>query len=264
MFVRIATTGTSYDSGTQIFRTDLSVQNLLQQTIGTTDGFTMEGVKVFLHGGPTVTSGTGTVTMANADGTSTFTNPDQPFYNYPQILTSYEISSQREWRFNVPVSATTFSFTLLISTTVADETAAFLDRVWKGTSGTAWSDASNWTGGVPDSTSTVAVPVPALLPSGNQPVLSAPVTVKNLRIGAGSSLGLGTNELTVTANLDAPGSISGGLTIMTGSASLLGGNVDALSVDGSIRLQRATRATGPVEITGSLSASDKPLTIAIQ
>ena len=52
---------------------------------------------------------------------------------------------------------------------------------------------------------------------------------------------------------------------MAGTGALLGGNVDALVVTGSVKLQRATKATSAVSIAdGSLSVADKPLTISIQ
>jgi len=264
LYVKLTSSGTSYDGGTQVLRSDVTVQNLLQQMIGTTDGMTPTGVKIFLHTGPTVTSGTGIVTVANADGTSTFTAGGQPYFNYSQIIDSYEISSQREWQFNVPSTVDTFVFTVLISADVADEMATYLDRLWKGTASAAWENAANWNGGVPIATSTVAVPPPSMITSGNQPVLGSSTTIKNFRVALGSTLGLGGNTLTITDNLDAPGTISDGIVRMTGSDVFLGGNLDKLEITGNAKTQRSTFATGAVSVSGSLSVRDNALSISIQ
>jgi hypothetical protein len=264
LFVRLSSSGTSYDSGTGVLRSDITVENLLQQMMGTTDGTTITGVKIFFHSGPTVTGGTGTVTLANADGSGTFTGGGQDYFNYPQILEPNEISSQHEWRFNAPSTVLTFEFSLLVSTDVPDESMSFLDRLWTGTAGTEWANASNWSGGIPADTSTVNIPVPAKITSGNQPVLAADVTIRNLRVAPGSTLDLGLHSLTATGNVDAPGTITNGTVSITGSSRILGGNFDRLSISGDARLQRDTKATGAVVINGSLSVKDKALTIVLQ
>jgi hypothetical protein len=263
MFVKVTSTNVAYDIGTEIFSADFNVQNMLQQAIGTTDGVTVEGVKIFVASGPTVTEGSGIITVANADGTSTFTDTNQPYFAYQQILASYEISNNRLWQFSVPQTVVRFTFSLLISTTVADETAEFLDRVWTGGTNNVWSTGGNWNGGTPVATSTVAVPQASMVTSGNQPVLDGAATVKNLRVGLGSSLDLAGNQLTVTSNLDAPGSVTNGSVKLTGASALLGGNVAHLVIEGATKLQRSTRASGPVSVTGTLTVQDKALSIAV-
>jgi hypothetical protein len=91
------------------------LQNLLKQSIGTLNGTTTTGVKVFVtdfH----ATSGTGTVSVANADGTGTFTAPNQPYFNYNQIIASNSYSGNKLWKFNVPNTVTAVSMSILIST----------------------------------------------------------------------------------------------------------------------------------------------------
>jgi hypothetical protein len=67
-------------------------------------------------------------------------------------------------------------------------------QTWLGTSSRGWDDAANWSGGyVPNPGSSVT-----LGPSPFQPELSSPVTVRQLSIGEGSALSLGTFGLTVT------------------------------------------------------------------
>jgi len=91
------------------------VQNLLKQSIGTLDGTTVTGVKVFItdfH----ATAGPGTVSVANADGTGNFTAPNQPYFNYNQIVAPSGYTSNKLWKFNVPNTVTAVSMSILIST----------------------------------------------------------------------------------------------------------------------------------------------------
>src|SRR6185295_1871675 len=82
--VRLASSGTAYDAGTQTLTSNVTVENLVAQAMNTADGTTPDagGIKVFFHSGPTATSGTGTVSVANPDGVATFTQSNQPFFGY--------------------------------------------------------------------------------------------------------------------------------------------------------------------------------------
>jgi hypothetical protein len=240
------------------------VQNLTKQSLGTDDGVAVKGVNVFFNSGPTVTSGTGIVTV-NADGTAMFSQAGQPYYLYNQIIAPYEISSSRLWQFTVPATVKTFDFTLLVSTNAVNETGSFLDKLWNGSVSSSWENASNWNSGVPDSASTVAVPPATLLGSAPQPVLGGSATVLNLRVGTGSTLNLGGFSIRVRGNLDVPGSITNGSTVMTGSSAIAGGNFDRVDIQGKVRLQRDLKTTGRVSINdGLLNSSDKLIYISLQ
>ncbi|HEU4454685.1 MAG TPA: hypothetical protein VFR81_16575 [Longimicrobium sp.] len=119
--VLLASTGTSYDSTTQVLRSDVTVQNLMAQALGTTDGAfpAPEGVRVFFHSGPVVTEGTGEVSVANADGEATFTSGAQPYFQYAGMLATGSTSAPREWRFEVPSTVVFFSFTVFVAAPVA-------------------------------------------------------------------------------------------------------------------------------------------------
>ena len=54
----------------------------IAQPMGTPDGSTVTGLKVFFHDGPTVTGGTGAVSVSNADGTGTFSGSGQSYFEY--------------------------------------------------------------------------------------------------------------------------------------------------------------------------------------
>jgi hypothetical protein len=76
-FVRLTSTGIS-TSG-DVLSASVTVQNLLLEPMGTTDGVNPAGagVRVFFHSDPT-----NGVTVANPDGFGTFTGTNQAFYQY--------------------------------------------------------------------------------------------------------------------------------------------------------------------------------------
>src|SRR5256884_9012150 len=113
-YVALRSTNVSYNGGTTTFQADVTVENLTAQPLGTPDGGTVTGVRVFFSSGPTVTSGTGTVTVANRDGTGTFTQAGQPFFLYNEILATAQVSAARTWRWTVPTTVTRFAFQVLV------------------------------------------------------------------------------------------------------------------------------------------------------
>jgi hypothetical protein len=118
-FVRLTSANAGYNGGTGIYSVDVTVQNLMNEAIGTPDGVTPDpdGIQVFFYGG-IIPRGTGTVTVANADGTAFFTEADQPYHAYHEILDKDEISQVKTWQFNMDPGVTGFSFTVLIETDV--------------------------------------------------------------------------------------------------------------------------------------------------
>ncbi|HEX6037401.1 MAG TPA: hypothetical protein VFZ20_05160, partial [Longimicrobium sp.] len=68
VYVRLASSGASYD-GADTFRVNVTVENLMPQALGTSDGVTpsADGVRVFFASGPTATGGSGPVAVANED-----------------------------------------------------------------------------------------------------------------------------------------------------------------------------------------------------
>jgi len=128
-YVRLTSTGIAYDAATDLFSSTVTVQNLLQQALGTTDGVTADaaGVRVFFSSGPTTTAGTGTVVVANADGTGTFTAPGQPYFQYAGPLAPDSTSEGKVWRFKVN-GAASFSFTVYVAAQVpgSDPAANYL------------------------------------------------------------------------------------------------------------------------------------------
>jgi hypothetical protein len=262
-YIRLASSGTAYDGGTQILSSNVTVQNLVERNIGTTDGSTVAGVDVFFAS-LNVTSGNGGSVGVVTPDTGTFTASHQPYYHYDQIISPYQISAAKSWQFQITGSVSTFSFVVYVSAPMVDENAPLLDEVWDGDTSTDWLVGSNWQGGVaPDSASTVSIPSDSLLPSHVYPVLTADASLTNLRVGYGSSLGLAGFTATAYGNVDAVGAISGGTLKVAGTGAYLGGSLPSVQVTGSAQLQRATVTSGAVSVTGTLSVKDQALNISI-
>ncbi|MBB4637287.1 lamin tail domain-containing protein [Longimicrobium terrae] len=119
-YLKLTSSNTGYDAGTQIFSFDVTVQNLLNEALGTANGVAVDpgGIRAFFHTGPTVTSGTGSASVANADGVASITGEDQPYFTYNEILQKDEVSQSHTWQLNVPTTASTVSFKIYIETTV--------------------------------------------------------------------------------------------------------------------------------------------------
>ena len=125
-------------------------------------------------------------------------------------------------------------------------------HVWNGSQSSSWTDPANWSpAGVPLPTDTV------FIPSGTTPpVLTAPVTVGRIGIGAGATLDLATFVLTVQSNASIEGNLIGsaGVLRMTGTNASL--HVTALSIP-SLQIQTGSVLVPlPLNINGSLSISN--------
>src|SRR5437879_288063 len=74
--VRLASSGTAYNSGTQTFSSNVTLENLIAQVMNSADGTTPDagGVKVFFHRDPTAPGGPGGVTGAFSPAAPTGTS----------------------------------------------------------------------------------------------------------------------------------------------------------------------------------------------
>lgn len=112
--VRTVTSSVAVNADTFAF--DLAVINQLSAPIGTTNG-TVDpgGVKVFFVDGVHTTLGTGSVSVANADGVGTFTATSQAYFAYHQIIPSEQASAPKRWKLRFEAGVQQFSFSLLVS-----------------------------------------------------------------------------------------------------------------------------------------------------
>lgn len=139
-YIELKAANSSYASN--VFQADITLRNLTSQMLGSSDGTTVTGVKAFIASGPVVTSGSGVVTVNNADGVATFTAANQPYFLYNQILHQFSgTSSAKTWRFDVPATVTRFMFTVLVQASAPVENGVlrwtaerglptFLTAVW--------------------------------------------------------------------------------------------------------------------------------------
>lgn len=120
LYVDLTSSNVTYNGG--IFSFDVTVKNLIPQPMATVNGVTADsqGVRVVFATGPTLVSGSGNVSLANADGSDAFTAGNQPFFRYTTelggdgILSTNETSAARNWQLNLDATVTTFQFTLWV------------------------------------------------------------------------------------------------------------------------------------------------------
>ena len=141
VYVALRSHNVAYVADSALFRADVDVQNLTSQPLGTSDGTTVSGVRVFFVSGPTVTAGGGVVTIANADGVGTFTATNQSYFEYSEIVAPTAMSTDRTWEWNVPATVVSFSFLVLVDGNMPNESGILR---WTQDASYAWNDA--WLG----------------------------------------------------------------------------------------------------------------------
>jgi hypothetical protein len=119
VYVQVTSSNVNYNAGTGSFTFDATLQNLIEQPLGTTDGDNPDptGIRIFFASGPSVTAGTGLVSVV-PDGFDTFTEAAQPYYHYPYLLAQTAVSPAEGWSFVVPPTVTTFVFGVYVAAPV--------------------------------------------------------------------------------------------------------------------------------------------------
>ncbi len=125
LYVTLTSSNVTYSG--EVFSFNTTVTNLIPQSLGTTDGVTLDtaGVKVFFVNPPVTLTGTGTIDYANpvggasmVDGFATFTQSNQAYYKYPEILAPNQTSAAKLWRLHVPATVGSFQFFVFVSAEV--------------------------------------------------------------------------------------------------------------------------------------------------
>lgn len=120
VYVRLVSSNIAYNGGTGQFTFDATLENLIEQPLGTVDGTTPDpvGIRIFFYESPSVTGGgPGSVSVV-PDGFDFFTTAAQAYYTYPYLLDQNEISPTETWTFIVPPTVTDFHFSVLVSAPV--------------------------------------------------------------------------------------------------------------------------------------------------
>jgi hypothetical protein len=143
-YLQLTSSNVSFDSATSILSADVTVKNLMNEAMGTPDGVVADpdGIQVFFHAGPTVTAGTGTVEVINADGIGTFTAGGQLYFAYEEILVKNEVSSPRTWEFEVLGDVETFEFIVYVEADV--QYLLVINEVMVNPGGTVADGAGEW------------------------------------------------------------------------------------------------------------------------
>jgi hypothetical protein len=118
LYVRLVSSNIAYNSGTGQFTFDATLENLIEQPMGTVDGTTLDpaGIRIFFFTGP-VTSDPGSVAVI-PDGFAFFTTAAQAYYTYPYLLDQNEVSPAETWTFIVPPTVNSFQFQVYVSAPV--------------------------------------------------------------------------------------------------------------------------------------------------
>jgi hypothetical protein len=119
VYVTLASSNVAYNGGTGQFTMDVTLQNLIEQPMGTADGVTPDpaGIRIFFSEGPTVTAGTGSAAVV-PDGFAFFLAAGQPFYQYDGIVGQNQVTAAEPWTFIVSPTVTTFGFRVYVSAPV--------------------------------------------------------------------------------------------------------------------------------------------------
>jgi hypothetical protein len=103
------------DTVRQIWSFHAFVHNALQQAIGTLNGQTVTGSKIYVTA-ISATQGTGAVSIINPDGIGNLTAPNQPYFNYDQIVAAGANSNGELWKVSVPNTVTAVNMDILVTT----------------------------------------------------------------------------------------------------------------------------------------------------
>jgi hypothetical protein len=107
-----------YDAGTQRQHYFTGIQNNLGQRIGTHNGINSDSTRAFVTN-ITVNGGSGSVTVNNPTGYKTLTAPNQPYWEYYEVVEpTQSTGATPDWVFNVPNTVTSWSYTVAVSTPV--------------------------------------------------------------------------------------------------------------------------------------------------
>jgi len=186
----------SVASAADTFAFDLRVANLMRTALGTTDGTTPDsgGVKVFVGDGVHTTEGTGAVTVANPDGTGTFTAAGQPFFAYRQVILPDSTSAARRWKLRMDPGVRAFRFVLYVSAPFRPGRAAVFLSVLTPAPGQRVGDTLDVTARVDSASASIASVVARV--ADRSVVLVSPGLTGRLAL---AGLPHGTFQLTVVA-----------------------------------------------------------------
>ena len=113
VYVTLRSANVLFTGASDTFQADISVQNLLAQTLGDSNGVAT-GVKVFFIQNPSAP------VVTAAPDTGTFTASNQPFFTYTQSIAPFAVSGSQTWKWAMH-GASSFTFTVAVDAKVETE-----------------------------------------------------------------------------------------------------------------------------------------------
>ncbi|HEU4884596.1 MAG TPA: Ig-like domain-containing protein [Longimicrobium sp.] len=238
VYVSLSAADHAYNVGTQTFSINVTVQNLIPQSLGTTDGATLDadGVRIFFAEDPVATDGSGLpVSVSNPTGMAPFLSGVQPYFQYSEVLSTNETSSALPWEFSVPSGVATFGFKVYVSTQVQFP-AGWVDLTPSADTMVA--------GGTQALTATVRNVVGTAIPG-------APVTFgsSNLAVGTVDASGLVTGVAAGSATITATSGVRTGQATLAVCPDLAVGGVYTATMPAASSICFAGGASGNAEYT---------------
>jgi hypothetical protein len=120
-YVQLRSANGRYNAPDSVFSLDVTMQNLLGQPVGTEDGTTPTGIRIFFYTPAAASVGNGNVEVSNPDGTDIFTEAGQPYFLYPEVLAAYERTAPKTWKWKVDPGVQSFGFQVYVSARVPNE-----------------------------------------------------------------------------------------------------------------------------------------------
>lgn len=141
-FVQLANTEPRYEGDTVSF--EVTVQNLMNEAIGTRDGVTPDpaGIMVYFHQAPREVGGTGSVAVDNPTGKAFFTAAGQPYFTWNEVLQKDQVSAPMTWRFVRDPEVARFRFRVYLETEV--EYRLVINEVLVNPGGTVTDASGEW------------------------------------------------------------------------------------------------------------------------
>lgn len=130
VYVRLEASNGGYNPSDSIFQIDVTVQNLMTQTLGASDDSTDTGLTVFFYTLPHATDSTGSVTVDNEDGSDIFLTEPVPYFTYEGLLYTGGVTGPRTWRFKTDPAVESFRFEVFVQGQLPHEESLLLFRPW--------------------------------------------------------------------------------------------------------------------------------------
>jgi hypothetical protein len=129
-YVELTASNQAYNPGTQVYSLDVTVQNLLFQPLGTTDGTTLDpkGVMVLFDVEPYATSGGpgAELELAGSVQRAMLLEPNQAYFQYNQVIQPNETSAAVTWELIRPAGVTSFRFIVYVMAAVPNPKGAII------------------------------------------------------------------------------------------------------------------------------------------